>query len=298
VHRIGLDLGGARGKIPSRATHFALALLLLTASAGCADFAGNPWAKVRTVSYGTPQAIGLASAGCVRGAMALPLDGVGYHVMRSSRKRFYGHPNLIGFIQTLGRQLEDRGIGTMLVGDIGQPRGGPTISMHRSHQSGLDVDIWFWLPPDLGSRPLTDAEREGWDAPSVLGADRRSLHPMLWTPDHVEMLRMAAAHPEVDRIFVHPAIKQELCARETDRVWLKKLRPWWGHDDHLHVRLRCPTGESLCVSQEPIPPGDGCDGSLAWWFSDEARLKAPRGTSEPPPMPRLPAACTALLKGS
>jgi penicillin-insensitive murein endopeptidase len=112
------------------------------------------------------------------------------------------------------------------------------------------------------------------------------------------MLRIAAKHHEVDRIFVHPAIKRELCRNEQDRTWLRKIRPWWGHDDHFHVRLRCPAGERLCISQEPLPVGDGCDASLAWWFSEEARQKVVKRSSEPPSIPRLPAACMTLIKGS
>jgi penicillin-insensitive murein DD-endopeptidase len=104
----------------------------------------------------------------------------------------------------------------------------------------------------------------------------------------------------VARIFVHPAIKRELCAiAGTDRDWLRKIRPWWGHDHHFHVRLRCPDGDRWCVEQAPPPPGDGCDDSLAWWFSDEARAEAERLAALPPrPRPtldQLPPQCRAVL---
>ena len=34
---------------------------------------------------------------------------------------------------------------------------------------------------------------------------------------------------EVERIFVHPAIKKALCqTKDTDRKWLGKVRPWLG----------------------------------------------------------------------
>ena len=265
--------------------------LTMISAAGPAS-AANPWSEVETPGPGAPEAIGLASAGCVNGALALPLDGPGYRVMRPSRNRRFGHPELVDFVQTLGRQVQDRGIGTLLVGDLGQPRGGPTPSMHRSHQSGLDVDLWFRLPHDIGKRSLSANEREHWNAPSMLAADRESLHPVRWSADQGELLRIAAQHPEVDRIFVNPAIKRELCRSQTGSQWLRKLRPWWGHDDHLHVRLRCPPGETRCVAQEPSPSGDGCDASLAWWFSDEAKQR-PTG---PPSAPVLPAACLALIE--
>ena len=57
------------------------------------------------------------------------------------------------------------------------------------------------------------------------------------------MLEVAASDPVVDRIFVNPVIKRELCTHEPPgSLWLRKLRPWWGHHDHFHVRLRCPPG--------------------------------------------------------
>ena len=266
-------------------------LTMISVAAGPAS-AANPWAEVETPSSGAPESIGLASAGCVTGARALPLDGPGYRVMRPSRNRGYGHPELVDFVQTLGRQVHDQGIGTLLVGDLGQPRGGPTLSMHRSHQSGLDVDLWFWLPRDIGKRSLSAKQREQWHAPSMLAADGKSLHPLRWTGDQGELLRLAAQHPEVDRIFVNPAIKRELCHSQAGSRWLGKLRPWWGHDDHLHVRLRCPPGQPQCVAQDPLPSGDSCDASLAWWFSDEAKQR-PTG---PPSKPELPAACLDLIK--
>jgi penicillin-insensitive murein endopeptidase len=103
----------------------------------------------------------------------------------------------------------------------------------------------------------------------------------------------------VDRIFVNPAIKHILCESvTTDRTWLRKIRPWWGHDDHFHVRLSCPVGEDACVPTEPIAAGDGCDASLEWWFSAEAK-EALQERIKMPPKPLtladLPAACRAIL---
>ena len=266
-------------------------LIMLFSMTGSAQ-AANPWTKVKTPTTGQAEAIGTTNAGCVAGAMTLPLDGPGYRVMRPSRNRRFGHPELVSFIRNLGRQIEEEGVGTLLVGDLSQPRGGPMSSLHRSHQSGLDVDLWFWLPHDIGKRSLSRREREQWQAPSMLTADKASLDPTLWTTEQASLLRLVAQHAEVERVFVNPVIKRELCRTQAASPWLYKLRPWWGHDDHLHVRLRCPRGETHCVSQEPLPAGDGCDASLAWWFTDEARQRP----SKPSRAPELPSACLALIK--
>jgi penicillin-insensitive murein endopeptidase len=190
----------------------------------------------------------------------------------------------------MGRFVARHGLGVLHLGDLGQARGGPTPYGHRSHQSGLDVDVWFWLAPQAGQ--LTTEERETLTAPSVLSADRQTLDTALWSANHAALLRAAAAFDVVDRIFVHPLIKQALCHTFPGAPWLQKIRPWWGHDDHFHVRLHCPPGQIECQSQKPLTPGHGCDASLAWWLSPEAQ--------QPPKLPapsavQLPAACLDVL---
>ncbi|NJO67470.1 MAG: penicillin-insensitive murein endopeptidase [Rhodospirillales bacterium] len=140
---------------------------------------------------------------------------------------------------------------------------------HASHQSGLDADIWLMTAPE---QPLTDEERENLGASSMVSGSGVDLYTNdQWGEWQVSAVRTAAMSPAVDRIFINPAIKRTLCDRETgDRSWLQKLRPWWGHDAHFHVRLGCPTDSPLCVQQPFLPAGDGCDDSLAWWFSAEA----------------------------
>ncbi len=255
----------------------------------------NPWSQVsQPVNIaGTAQSIGTYNGGCLSGAVSLPKDGMGYQVMRLSRNRFYGHPDLKRFIENLGQATASHGLGTLLIGDLGQPRGGPTLTGHRSHQTGLDVDIWFLLSQQAAKRSLTLNERETWSAASVL-AYADTINPAQWTQENAKVLELAAAMPEVDRIFVNPSVKRELCQRRTaSHQWLRKIRPWWKHDDHFHVRLKCPAGNRHCVAQEPLPPGDGCDAGLDWWFSAEAKKPA---TGKPTPPPPLPALCNLLLK--
>lgn len=239
------------------------------------------------------QSIGTYTSGCLAGAQSLPLQGEGYQVMRVSRGRYWGHPNLIQFIQSLAWQTREQHLGTILVGDLGQVRGGPMISGHRSHQTGLDVDIWFLLSAEADQRILSPQEREQWNADSIVDVAHDRVNQR-WQPTHARILELAALHPEVDRIFVHASIKQALCDQRTpnSREWLRKIRPWYKHDDHFHVRLKCPADSVHCVKQDPLPAGDGCDSSLAWWFTDEA--KTPSKNPSPPPPP-LPALCSQIL---
>ena len=272
-----------------------LALLLPLLLGSTSALAGNAWSAVAYPLSGSPQVIGSYTAGCVAGAVALPLVGDGHQVMRPSRNRYYGHPKLIALVERMGRETAARG-GRLLIGDLAQPRGGPMPSGHRSHQSGLDVDIWFLQQPR--DRILSPAETEQIEMPSMVRATEGALNASRWSPRYRDALKLAALSPEVERIFVNAIIKQALCQSETDRAWLNKVRPWWGHDSHFHVRLACPRDSWQCQPQKPIPPGDGCDADLANWVRDirQAALSPrPYRRPEPPSADRLPAACGAVL---
>ncbi|WP_347989153.1 penicillin-insensitive murein endopeptidase [Methylomonas sp. AM2-LC] len=248
-------------------------------------------------SLNTPivsESIGSYTNGCISGAMPLPLLGNGYQVMRVSRQRYFGHPTLIDFIEKLGSRVVSSKLGTLLIGDLGQFRGGPMLYGHRSHQNGLDVDIWFLLSSHANERILTSDEREIWSAASMVDAQANVVDSKQWTPAHAKILETAARQPEVDRIFVNPSIKQALCEQKSPETveWLRKIRPWWKHDDHFHVRLKCPAKNTLCESQQELPAGDGCDASLSWWFTAEAKQGA---STSPAITPPLPAQCEKLL---
>lgn len=262
--------------------------LLLSVGPAQAQTADN-WSRVADPSPGPARAVGATNNGCVAGARALPLEGEGYVAMHLERRRFFGHPNLVKAIESLGRQAAAQGLGPLSIGDLGQPRGGPMPFGHRSHQTGLDVDIWFNLNPALLDR--ADAARANVNAPSMLNAKGNGLD-RAWSDRHRQVLELAAKLPDADRIFVNPYIKRDLCEHAgSERGWLRKIRPWYRHDDHFHMRLTCPKDSPDCDPQEPIPAGDGCDASLDWWF----RPHPPGPATPPAPKPVLPAACRALL---
>jgi penicillin-insensitive murein endopeptidase len=243
-----------------------------------------------------PRVIGSHAKGCLAGGLALSADGPGWKAMRPSRNRAFGHPRLLATIERLAAAGRAVGWPGLLVGDLAQPRGGPMRTGHASHQIGLDADIWLTPMPE---RRLTLEERESLPAVSMLADGTRRVDPARFGTAHVALIREAALLPEVARIFVHPGIKQALCERAGgDRSWLAKVRPWWGHDSHFHIRLRCPEGEPLCRDQEPPPDGEGCGAELAWWLSEEPWRPKPPG---PPPRPLtladLPPECAAGLDG-
>jgi penicillin-insensitive murein endopeptidase len=246
-------------------------------------------------SSGRSQSIGGYAAGCVSGAVDLPLVGDGYQAMRPSRNRTWGHPRLVAYVRELGRTAKAHGLGGLLIGDLGQPRGGPASFGHASHQSGLDVDVWFRLTAK-GAARLTREQAEQMPMESVVVADSGTLDRRRWDPRYAQLLELAARDPEVDRIFVNPVIKEALCRNGPRGDWLAKLRPWWGHDAHFHVRLSCPPDSPQCDPQKPIPAGDGCDEDLAGWVK-EIRLaaKRPKPPARERQVPEMPLACQAVL---
>jgi len=259
--------------------------------------------KLDRPSDSAARVIGSYAKGCLAGGERLDDVGPGYQTMRPSRNRAWGHPRLLAFLRKLATDVVAEGHAPLLVGDLAQPRGGPMLSGHASHQSGLDVDIWFRPSPE---QKLTLKQREEWSAYSVVQSVKAPWVSEKFTKRERRLIELAARHDDTARIFVAAPIKKALCeaAPEGDRDWLRKVRPWYGHRDHLHVRLACPSvTDKTCKSQTPPPPGDGCGEELASWLkppkppppsAKPAKPKPPRKKKEIM-LSQLPEACAAVL---
>lgn len=276
----------------------ALALGLATlAPAGAEPLAKTLFGGKDLPSAGAPQSHGFYSKGCFGGGVGVAPDGPHWQVMRLSRNRRWGHPAMISLLERLSERAHADGWNGLLIGDVSQPRGGPMVTGHASHQLGLDADIWFQPMP---AQRLSAGQRENVGAQSLLKKGTLTVDERKWTRAHEAVLRDAAQFPEVERIFVHPGVKKKLCDTVAgDRAWLHKIRPFWGHDDHFHVRISCPPGSSGCRRQHAQPAGTGCDASLAWWFTEEPWKPSP-GPAKPKArdvmtMASLPNACRAVL---
>jgi penicillin-insensitive murein endopeptidase len=270
----------------------------------------EPLAKVlfsreKTAAALAPRSIGWYAKGCLAGGVHMADFGPTWQTMRPSRNRAWGHPKLIKLLQRLGADAQKKdGWPGLLIGDIAQPRGGPLITGHASHQVGLDADIWLNPMPD---HKLTYREREDISAKSMLDKTQLKVDPKIFTDKQYKLIKRAASYPEVQRIFVHPAIKKALCKMAgKDRHWLAKVRPLWGHHYHFHVRIYCQNAG--CKAQAPVSGDDGCGKEVDNWLKQIAK------SLEPPPPPKagaqkwippserrkitmdqLPAACRAVL---
>jgi penicillin-insensitive murein endopeptidase len=249
--------------------------------------------KTAPLATTTPRSIGYYTHGCLAGGEALPINGPTWQVMRLSRNRNWGHPELIKVMERLAKKAPSIGWSGFLVGDMAQPRGGPMINGHWSHQVGLDADVWLSPMPD---HELSREERETMMATNVVNDQWTDVNPKVWSEKYIALYKMLAQDPEVERVLANPAIKKALCRDvKGDRSWLHKIRPVLGHNYHFHIRISCPKGSPECKAQPVTPVDEGCGKDLDWWFVKK-NLDVPKGTtSKPLLMSALPPACRQIL---
>jgi len=282
----------------------AFGLIAAAMPASAEPIAKKLFGAKKTPAVLSARSIGSYAKGCLAGGQRLPISGPGWEAMKLQRNRNWGHPQLIEFLQRFATESKEKdGWPGLLIGDLAQPRGGPMLTGHKSHQIGLDADIWYKPKP---ARDLSGQERsDSWSIPLAEPYGRQVIKAN-WKPGYVTLLKRAASYRETARIFVHPAVKHALCeAAGKDRAWLRKIRPWWLHNYHFHVRLKCPAGVAVCVDQKPPPAGDGCGKQLAHWMkqlaaAEKASKVKPKKPKKPPRrkelrMADLPQSCRAVL---
>lgn len=266
-----------------------------TQSSNDTRVAKSVFGHIPTPSAQEPESIGGYAKGCQAGAVQLAETGPTWQAMRLSRNRNWAQPTTVAFVQDLSRYAATlKGWDGLYVGDMSQPRGGPMLTGHASHQTGLDIDVWM-LPPERLN--LSAAERENISSISMQRANGAYVNSS-WTAEHEALIKRAAEDPRVSRIFVFAGAKVEMCKNATgDRSWLRKVRPWFGHHYHFHVRLNCVAGDANCEDQAPPPAGDGCEDAQVWVNNILNPPPAQPSTAEPRGpllMAELPNQCGAV----
>ena len=242
-------------------------------------------------TFAKAQVIGEYGNGCIKGAVPLQ-SGSYYQVQQWSGGGInYGHPQLIDYLKTLIKKAHQEHLPNLLIGDLSKPYGGSfgSKSSHGSHQSGLDVDISFdFATPRKTAYELSHPK-------DVYIVTTKGEITSNFDENRVKLIYLAASDPRVERIFVSPGIKRYLCKlyENQDRAWLSKLRPWFGHRGHMHVRLSCPLDSPLCVAQKQPPKGDGCGYEVESWFMPPVKAK---NTKKPKKVKKvLPKQCQELF---
>lgn len=102
----------------------------------------------------------------------------------------FGHPNLIHYLQHLVTSAHNAGLPPLLIGDMAMVKGGPFTSGHRSHQSGLDADLWFrFAQPRLSSSALRNPQPL-----DMVAANNREVSKS-FTRKQALLLQLAASAP-------------------------------------------------------------------------------------------------------
>ncbi len=159
-------------------------------------------------SAGPSKSYGSYAKGCQSGAVALPTEGEGFQAMRLSRNRRWGQPQLVSFIERFAQDSQKIGWPGLLIGDISPAARRSHADRPRSHQIGLDVVSGGARCP---TTIMSAQERE--DTPFISMLDKSkflTVDDRKWSPLNARLVMMAASYPQVERIFVNPAIKQKL----------------------------------------------------------------------------------------
>tara|TARA_Y100000590_G_scaffold463233_1_gene629494 strand:- start:12153 stop:12971 length:819 start_codon:yes stop_codon:yes gene_type:complete len=260
------------------------------------DFGSDLFSKVRQPNIANPEAIGSYSKGCLSGGSYIP-NSKFYDQLRPSRNRYWGHPNLLEFIDSIAKEMHDRYGNGLLLGDLSMPRGGPMPYGHKSHQNGLDVDIFYEKKPNI---EMQRYELESYKPSSILSANQETVNLDIWSDYHYQLLKVAAEHSEVSRIFVNPVIKRKLCniaEGRNDKDWLYKIRPWGGHYNHFHVRLNCPASSPECINQRPVEKYHSCGNEINYWLNKDKVYES--GSTEARKwllLSNLPKSCNKLVE--
>jgi len=246
------------------------AVVVLCVSSGCVGvFARNGGGSL---SWGTH------SRGALLGAVALPIEGDGYQIHPDwrGRDRSFAIEELVGGLTRAFALMRQTVPGSLAyVGDLSLRRGGDS-SMHRSHESGRDVDI-FYYAADREGKSLTnlpamlrfadDGRAKAWSSAKPGQHQRQPL------PDaHLDLRQTWAlvasllSDPmmEVQWIFIHQPLAElllqeaerenaDLALRARAREILHQPTDARPHDDHMHVRVFCPVQSRMfgCVDKGP-----------------------------------------------
>ncbi len=210
-------------------------------------------------SKNTQQSIGFYSKGKLSNASKLGSSSKDWKELFPVRNRSFANDTLIEAIKKSAYEIHQRSSDSerLQVSDFSALNGGK-LGGHASHQNGLDVDV-VYLRYDRteqeinGNRGLEEKFVKDSEVTSNFDLERN------WN-----LIQQLVTDNDVNRIFVDEAIKDLLCKVYQDETnllateVLRRLRPWPSHDDHLHLRLKCPVHQISCEFQDEPPVGDSC----------------------------------------
>lgn len=240
------------------------------------------WMALSDASPARARSLGRVEAGRLEAAKALPLRGDHHYVLprrhRSRGLRFATAP-LVDLLLEGALAVARRFPGSRLgVGNLSRKRGG-RIRYSKSHQSGRDADIAFYMT-DRRGRPVApkdllrfDRHGRGRGGYRFDLARNWALVEALLTSARAQVQWLLISDPLRARLLDYArttGASPELIKRAADALH----QPRWAlpHDDHLHVRIYC--------SKEDL--ASGCkDTGPRWSWVDSASAASSTPVSEP-----------------
>lgn len=183
----------------------------------------------------------------------------GFFIMRPHRKTHFGTNELVTVLGIMGQYTKQEVPSYVLpIGDLSKEDGGK-IGNHKSHQTGLDVDVAYYfenknLQKAFASAVVIDKPHLDWMLEKQWGLYKKLGKTQL-----------------VDRIFIHKTLKKALCQlaikngeiSESDKKGetyevLRRLIADVDHNTHFHLRLKCSKAQIRCRSLPEPAQGTGC----------------------------------------
>ncbi len=229
---------------------------------------------------GLQGSVGVPHSGFLTNAKELPADGKGYK-WKSAADHHWGLPRLVGLIEEAAGNVDTARPGSkpLHVGELSARFGGALMPKHRSHRTGRDVDLLFYVTTVEGVPVPNDGfVKIGPDGLGVSGAGRfvrfdvdrewllvRSL--VASKQAHVQWIFVSRV---LEALMVEHAIALGEPAELVQKAQTVMQQPGDSlpHDDHLHVRIACEADEYA----------HGCEGggpTWAWLPRPAKRVEAP-----------------------
>ena len=197
------------------------------------------------------QSVGSARSGKLKNGMQLP-TGKSYHRRRPHRA--WGTNHAIYHIRRVASLVRSRypKVHKLSIGDISARKGGQ-LATHKSHQSGRDADIGFYYKkkPDGYPETFVKGSKSNLDLPATWAL----LQAFVETADSPSGVDKMFLDYTLQKVFYEYAKKRGVSRRKLDK-WFQYphgrgsntgiIRDDPGHDSHVHVRFKCPKGDSGC----------------------------------------------------
>ena len=219
----------------------------------CGLAADPAYAKSGKPRRNATQSVGSPNEGQLVGGKQLKSSSS----LRSVGSHKFGVPELVDMLTRSAERVAKKHTGSVLtVGDLSR-RGGGDVDGHRSHESGRDADVAFYLrkgkkpfvatrfttiAEDLGAKNIPgvsfDAERN-WDLVHAWITDPNAHVLQIFVADHLKKRLLEEASKS--------GASESVLRRAKDVLFQPtKALP---HDDHFHLRIACPPRSSASSCQ-------------------------------------------------